>query len=87
MANLPQFLLESAACLTVFYMAYWLFLKNETFFALNRVYLVAALLASWIIPAVRVTSPIYTQQADPLAPVNLGYISPPGHPFPFPRFF
>jgi hypothetical protein len=83
MANFLQFLLESAACLTVFYAAYWLFLKNETFFVLNRVYLVTALLASWIIPAVRVTSPIYTKPAVPLTPVNWSFLVPPEPAFSF----
>ncbi len=76
MIDFLQFLLESAACLTVFYAAYWFFLKNETFFALNRVYLVAALLASWIIPALHVTSPIFTQTAIPFSPANFGTITP-----------
>ena len=83
MANFLEFLLESAACLTVFYAVYWLFLKNETFFALNRFYLVGALLSSWIIPAVRVTSPIFTQPAVPFSPANLVYLAPSDPSFPF----
>ncbi len=76
MIEFLKFLLESAACLTVFYAAYWIFLKNETFFFLNRVYLVTALLASWIIPALRVTSPIFTQTAVPFSPANLSTMTP-----------
>jgi BlaR1 peptidase M56 len=57
MSDLLRFVLESGICLTFFYVVYWLFLKNETYFSLNRFYLVSALAFSFIIPGLRVTSP------------------------------
>lgn len=57
MDGLLLYLLKSAGCLTFFYVAYWLLLKNDTFFALNRFYLVISLLASFAIPLFPVTSP------------------------------
>ena len=66
MASFLQFLLESAVCLTLFYGIYWLLLKNETFFILNRVYLVSALVLSLVIPLTKVTSPLLTHEVAPL---------------------
>jgi hypothetical protein len=66
MASFLQFLLESAVCLTLFYGFYWLLLKNETFFILNRVYLVSALVLSFVIPLTKVTSPLLTREVAPL---------------------
>jgi len=66
MANFLQFLLESAVCLALFYGLYWLFLKDETFFVLNRVYLVAALVFSFVIPLAKMTSPVLTHKVAPL---------------------
>jgi hypothetical protein len=57
MSDLLRFALESGVCLALFYAIYWLFLKNETYFFLNRFYLVSALLISFLIPGLRVTSP------------------------------
>jgi len=57
MSDLLRFVLESSVCLTFFYAVYWLLLKNETYFFLNRFYLVSALVLSFIIPGLRVTSP------------------------------
>lgn len=57
MSDLLRYALESSVCLTLFYAVYWFFLKNETYFFLNRFYLVSALVFSFIIPGLRVTSP------------------------------
>jgi TonB family protein len=53
MNQLFQYLLQSSACLAALYLVYWLFLRRETFFVLNRFYLVAAALLSLIIPLIR----------------------------------
>jgi hypothetical protein len=44
------YLLESAVILMFFWMVYWLFLRSETFFKLNRIYLQITLLLSLLIP-------------------------------------
>lgn len=44
------FLIEASICLALFYMVYLLFLKNETFYRLLRVYLISGIILSVIIP-------------------------------------
>ena len=60
MSDLLRYALESSVCLTFFYAVYWLFLKNETFFSLNRCYLVSALVLSFLIPGLGLPSPFRT---------------------------
>lgn len=49
------YLLQVAACTGVFYSFYFLLLRKLTFFTLNRAYLLATLLLSFIIPALTIT--------------------------------
>jgi len=49
------YLLESAACLSVFYLFYYFFLKKENCFNYNRFYLLAAVIFSVIFPLVHVS--------------------------------
>jgi hypothetical protein len=72
MNDFLRYVLETGLCLIIFYSAYWLFLRRETFFLLNRVYLVSSLLLSFAIPALKVTSPFLT------VPVPSGPIDLPG---------
>jgi len=69
MSQVIRYLLESGVCLVVFYGVYWLFLRRETYFLLNRVYLLASLLLSFVIPAFHIPSPFLTV---PLSPAPLG---------------
>lgn len=55
-----MYLLESAACLGLFYVGFRLFLRKETYFKLNRVYLVCSLIFSMILPVFKVISPLIT---------------------------
>jgi len=57
MDNFFKFLMESSVCLALFYIVYWLLLKNETFFKLNRLYLVSTMLLSLVIPLINIPSP------------------------------
>ncbi len=66
MDSLLRFLLESGACLALFYVIYWIFLRNETYFGLNRLYLVSALAASIVFPLLRISSPLKTVEVVPL---------------------
>jgi TonB family protein len=50
MNNMIPYLVQSAVTLMVLYTVYWLFLKKETFFHINRFYLLLTLLLSLIIP-------------------------------------
>jgi len=59
------YILQAGLALGVFYVIYELFLKRETFFHLNRVYLVSGLLLSFLIPAFPITSPFRASAAVP----------------------
>lgn len=54
MNHLIQYLLQSSACLAALYMVYWFFLRRETFFSMNRFYLVSAAILSMVIPLFRI---------------------------------
>lgn len=64
MTSFAAYLLESAACLALFYVGFWLFLRKETYFKLNRVYLVCSLFVSLILPVFKITSPIFTARTS-----------------------
>ena len=55
MITIPQYLLESSFCLLVFYGFYHFFLQKETFFQLNRVYLIACPILSLSIPFINIS--------------------------------
>ncbi|MBE0646340.1 MAG: M56 family metallopeptidase [Bacteroidales bacterium] len=50
MNELFRYLVQSSVCLAALYMVYWLFLRKDTFFTINRIYLLLAGLFSLIIP-------------------------------------
>jgi hypothetical protein len=80
MSGFLRYILESGVCLTLFYGAYWLFLRRETYFRLNRAYLVSSLVLSFVIPAVPIPSPLLTAPASGADISRLGSLAPvPGH--------
>ncbi len=64
MEPLFAFLIRSSAGIILFYIVYWIFLRNETFHHANRWYLIGALASSVLIPLFPV------QYAVPVEPVN-----------------
>jgi len=52
------YLLESGICVSLFYLIYRTFLKNETYFFINRLILILAIPISLAIPFIRIASPI-----------------------------
>jgi len=50
MNTLLLYLLESTVCISVLYAIYWLFLRRDTFFQVNRFYLLAMVIFSLLIP-------------------------------------
>ena len=50
MNDLITYLLQSAAILSVLYSVYWLFLRKDTFFHVNRFYLLSSLLLALVVP-------------------------------------
>jgi hypothetical protein len=70
MSAILRYTLETAVCLTLFYAGYWLFLRRETCFGLNRIYLVSSLFLSLLIPLFKVPSPLRTVPV-PAGPLEL----------------
>ncbi len=62
MNSLIQYILETGICLALFYFGYWIFLKKETYFNLNRIYLVFSVVFSFIIPTLNIPSPFIISQ-------------------------
>jgi len=60
MSQAVRYILETSACLILFYGVYWLFLRRETYFLLNRIYLLSSLVLSFVIPAFPIPSPFLT---------------------------
>ena len=82
MISLLRYLLESAVCLAFFYAVYWAFLRKETFFGLNRLFLVFSLLLSFVIPVLDLPSPFFQRTVMPeSAGPNLSSV-PSGRPWP-----
>ncbi len=69
MTSFAAYLLESAACLALFYIGFRLFLGKETYFKLNRVYLVCSLIFSLILPTFKITSPLIMARASASMPL------------------
>ncbi len=51
-----QYLLESSICLFVFYIMYKMFFQKNTFFQINRIYLLSGALLSFFIPLLHIQS-------------------------------
>ena len=73
MSDLLRYIVECGVCLALFYIIYWVLLKDETYFLLNRFYLVSALALSFVIPGFNITSPFRTARAVS-GPVSLGQV-------------
>jgi len=76
MNSFALYLLESATCLALFYVGFRFFLRKETYFKLNRIYLVGSLLISLILPTFKVTSPIVTARAVEPMTFLPAYVAP-----------
>ncbi len=59
MNDFALYLLESSISLALFYSVYWILLKKETFFVINRLYLISSAAFSLIIPLIHITSPAF----------------------------
>ena len=59
MADLAVYLIRSGVYLAFFYAFYWFVLKRETFFALNRAFLLGSAALSLTLPFLRVPSPFF----------------------------
>ncbi|MBL6950530.1 MAG: M56 family metallopeptidase [Bacteroidales bacterium] len=50
MNDIVQYMIRSTFCLVGLYLVYWLFLRKDTFFAINRIYLLLAIIFSMAVP-------------------------------------
>lgn len=64
MADLPAYLLRSAVFLALFYGLYWTTLRRETFFALNRAFLLGSAVLTLVLPLLHVPSPFFETVID-----------------------
>jgi hypothetical protein len=87
MTSLIRYLLESAVCLTFFYLVYRAFLRKETFFGLNRLFLISSLLLSFVIPVLDLPSPFF--KSPVIQETSIPNISPApsGRPWPIAEIF
>lgn len=53
MNQLLPYLLQSGVCLVLLYFVYWLFLRKDTFFDVNRIYLISSVLLSLLFPLLK----------------------------------
>ena len=60
-------LLKSSGILLLFLVIYHVFLKKETFFNGNRLFLISGLVLSWLLPFITISKTIYVERA----PVNV----------------
>src|ERR1700743_1853464 len=51
--NWLHYLLEANLYLAVFYTGYYLFLSKETYYTLNRIYLLFSCIASFVLPVIQ----------------------------------
>ncbi len=61
MNNSLMYFFEVGVCLALFYLIYWTFLKKETFFALNRFFLILSIPFSFVIPLVKIPSLFFSR--------------------------
>ena len=62
--EISRYLLESSCCLLIFYLFYYYFLRKETFFQLNRTYLLTTPFLSLIIPLLNFSFPESTAEQE-----------------------
>ena len=61
------YLFETGLCLSLLYLAYWLFLRKETYFNFNRIFLVGSILLALSVPLLHlnVIIPMGSSLQDP----------------------
>ena len=55
MVRFMIYLLETGICLSLLYLAYWLFLRKETYFNFNRLFLVGSILLALAVPVLHLS--------------------------------
>lgn len=80
MTALAEYLIKANLCLAGFYGLYYVLLRRHTFFALNRAYLLVAMLASFGLPLISLPEPVVETVALPTftLPVTVTPTAPTG---------
>lgn len=71
MEEFLQYILKSTIALSLFYLAYRLFLKNYTFFRLNRIVLVSILLVATVFPLIHLPQSLLPESSLKVTPTLL----------------
>jgi len=61
--SILRYIVESGICLISFYLLYWILLRRETFYQLNRVYLISTLVISIVLPLLHIPFPVEISDA------------------------
>ena len=77
MEAIIYYLLKSVGVLAIFFFSYQLFLKKETFFKVNRHYLLAGIIASLLLPLVIFTKHVYVEPVAQTFDPNLFFSNVP----------
>jgi len=76
MSNFILYLTESAGSLIILYMVYWLFLRRDTFFMMNRLYLLGMVFFSLMVPLIPIPLLPSAQISDMIIMLEPVLISP-----------
>ncbi|NQY04784.1 MAG: M56 family metallopeptidase [Flavobacteriaceae bacterium] len=71
METILIYLAKSSAILGIFYIIYVLFLNNETFFEMNRFYLISGIFAAFTIPFITITKTVYIEPVTTTIPSEM----------------
>jgi hypothetical protein len=72
MVRFMIYLLETGICLSLLYLAYWLFLRKETYFNFNRLFLVGSIFLALAVPLLHIS--IVIPQGSTLEPTARGVL-------------
>ena len=64
MNNLLLYLIQSGISLSVLYLIFWLFMRKDTFFSINRFYLILSVLLSFTLPLLKFSFPFQGSNSD-----------------------
>jgi hypothetical protein len=85
MEELMVYLLKSALVIAIFYSIYWVFLRNETFYYFNRLFLLTGLLASVVFPLYKYSYEVLVRLEAPAA-VDTTVINRPHNMYTLPAW-
>jgi bla regulator protein blaR1 len=78
MNSFIEYIIKSGFSLTLLYLLYWLVLKNDTHFRLNRIILLLSLVFSFVLPAIRLDILPVTGTQNILSPFDVNFVEPVG---------